>query len=51
MTSPVSSFSHSDLWSNNLMFKYDGDRVESVKFLDFQIYQGGVPGGYRLSRA
>lgn len=31
---------HGDTWTNNYMFKYDGQKVENLKFVDFQI------GGY-----
>lgn len=29
---------HSDLWTNNMMFKKSGDKIEDVKLVDFQIY-------------
>lgn len=29
---------HSDLWTNNIMFKKSGDDIEDVKLVDFQIY-------------
>jgi len=33
---------HGDLWSNNIMFKYDNDGVPvSMKFLDFQLSRRG----------
>lgn len=36
---PYATFSHTDLWVNNMMFRYDSDNEDypvGVKFLDFQ---------------
>lgn len=35
--------SHGDLWVNNFMFKYDGDKPKACKFVDYQLARFAPP--------
>ncbi|XP_072395456.1 uncharacterized protein [Diabrotica undecimpunctata] len=36
---PFATFSHGDLWVNNIMVKYDDATPTEIKFVDFQAYE------------
>ncbi|CAG9833655.1 unnamed protein product [Diabrotica balteata] len=36
---PFATFSHSDLWVNNIMVKYADSTPTEIKFVDFQVYE------------
>ncbi|XP_037920569.1 uncharacterized protein LOC119657636 [Hermetia illucens] len=40
----IKVLTHCDLWTNNILFKYDGDAVKDVLFIDFQISYFSSPG-------
>lgn len=40
---PFATILHSDFWLNNMLIKYKDDIPDSVKFVDFQLYDYGSP--------